>query len=165
MIKITALLITSLSGGAFGLLLCKEEKARIDKIYQLLSFISYIHWSIENKSVPLSQVLSDYRSETEDNDYKRVEFINALSSSRGGIGDKILEASKGVFTSASMREINEFSRTLGTLDKETQLKKAEKVIKILESELSDSREEYASKGKMYKMIPFLFSCVVALLLL
>ncbi len=158
MIKLFATSITILSGLSLGAMICKTEKKAIEEREKLSEFISYILWNIESRATPLFEIFEDYFSK------ENSDFSKKLREARGKYGDKIRKVWKEICPKEQIDELESFFSSLGKTDRETQIKMAKKAKEALESSLSEKKKEYASKSRLYLALPFLISCVAAVLL-
>ena len=83
---------------------------------------------------------------------------------RGKFGDKLFMLSKEICKKETVNQLESFFSTLGKTDRETQIKTAKEAKATLEKALLEKKKEYSEKSKLYRILPFLVSCVVAVLL-
>ena len=159
MIKILASALIVVSGGFFGTSLCKNELNKIQGTEELHNLILHITTGIEKLSLPLSEIFSKYISESPNS-----QTAIFLSSHRGSYAEKLMTLAEKSCSSFLCMELKEFNRTIGTVDRDTQIKLAHSALLATEKELSKQRCDYTSKSKLYKTLSFLISCVIAVLL-
>ena len=159
MIKLFAVILTVSSGIYTGNTLSKHELTKLKNAEELHSLISQISVGIEKLALPLSDIFSKYTSGK-----NKPESVEAILSSRRSFGDKVMDLARESCSPVFCMEINEFTKTLGLVDRDTQIRLAKNALVSIENELSRKRTEYLSKSKLYKTLSLLISCVVAVLL-
>ncbi len=159
MIRLSAAVLSVISGSMLGVALCKSEKEGLNHTDELCKFISHIQTEIETKSLPLDKIFADYFKG------KNSEFLSqAINDYRGTFGEKIYHACSLVCSDEAMEEMCDFSATLGAIDRVSQKESLRRAKLCMEKELSRQKAEFASKSRLYKTLSFLISCIIAVLL-
>lgn len=159
MVKIFAVIIIIISGGLFGNSLCKAEKDKLKLREEFCGLIYYIHRNIQRSSNTLDKIFSEYFEKGES---KKLEEM--FKAEKGLYGEKIINISKQLCSEYVCLELSHFAKTLGTLDRDAQIKTSEESAEILRKYISEKRSEYANKKKVYLALSVLAAAVFAILL-
>ena len=159
MIKIIGVIITVVSGFLGGNALCIMEKEKLFLLEELSELIFYIYINIEKSTKTLDRIFGEFFGNRE-KPYLEEMFKNE----KGLYGEKLMKVSRKLCSEYVCLELSHLTKTLGTLNRDAQLKALKDANDVLESHLSEKRKEYANKKRVYKTVSAIAAAVFAILL-
>jgi hypothetical protein len=159
MIKLIAAAITIVSGISIGTSLTKAENNQLKELEAFGDLIFCVYKGIESPSLPLEKIFGNYFKDNPDS-----PIYNKFHSTRGSYGEKLSYISSFICSEKLQSEIKDFSKTLGTLDRESQIISASNANDATKKEIAERRKEHITNCRLYKTISTLISCVIAVLL-
>ncbi len=159
MIKIIAVIIIVVSGGFLGNALCIMEKEKLFLQEELSELIFSLYINIEKSTKTLDQIFREFFLGRENSPLEEM-----VKNEKGVYGERIMKISKKLCSEYVCLELSHLTKTLGTLNRDAQLKALKDGNEVLERFLSERRKEYANKKRIYRTVSVIAAAVFAILL-
>ena len=159
MIKIIAVIIIISSGCFLGNAVCIMEKEKLSLQEELSELIFSLYINVEKSTKTLDQIISEFFESRENSPLEEM-----FKNEKGLYGERIMKISGKLCSEYVCMELSHLTKTLGTLNRDAQLKALKDGNAVLESHLSEKRKEYANKKRVYRMVSAIAAAVFAILL-
>ena len=147
-----------ISSAVMGTYMANVFGRRITSTEEVASFIKYIKRNIESFKMPVDEIISTYTSEH----FEETGFRDAV------IRDGLKVAASGGYLTLSKKaeqELVEFLSCLGSDYAEGEVKRCEYYIGVFEDILNAERENMATNGRLYRLLPPLAAISLIILLI
>ncbi len=154
---IGALMILT-SSAVMGAYIANVYSRRVTSTEEVAAFIKYIKRNIESFKMPVADILSSYDSEH----FERVGFLEAMRTA--GLEEAICGGYL-TLSQAALGEFLSFASRLGRDYTEGEVKRCEYYIGVFEELAAAEKENIATNGRLYRLLPPLGAISLIILLI
>ncbi len=157
-LKLAGAVMILVSSAVMGAYAANVYSRRVTSTDAVAAFIKYIKRNIESFNMPVGDILSSYSSEH----FEETGFLEAMRA------DGLTEAIGGGYLTLSgeaEREFSEFASRLGSDYTDGEVKRCEYYVNVFEEISKAERENVATNGRLFRLLPPLGAVSLIILLI